>query len=117
MSKFTAAVLLGLFTGFVFPHSFEIVVKESGVNGAPPIFRVTVVGRTTAAINYRPRSGSTKVDLVATGLLPGARGVAEVSGKKGRATSSSWKTWRVAIRRATSKPSRRNTSCYNAART
>jgi len=27
-----------------------------------PVFRVTVVGRTTAAINYRPQSGDTTVD-------------------------------------------------------
>jgi outer membrane protein OmpA-like peptidoglycan-associated protein len=83
MSKLRATVLLGLFTGFVFLFGFGISAQEPGVNHVPPVFRVTVVGRTTAAINYRPRSGSTKVDLVATGLLPGARGVAEVSGKKG----------------------------------
>jgi len=48
-----------------------------------PLFRVTVVGRTTAAINYRPRSGDTKVDFAGTALLPEARGYAEVSGEKG----------------------------------
>jgi outer membrane protein OmpA-like peptidoglycan-associated protein len=48
-----------------------------------PLFRVTVVGRTTAAINYRPRNGKTRVDLVGTALLPEARGYAEVSGEKG----------------------------------
>ena len=42
-----------------------------------------MVGRTTAAINYRPRSGNTKVDLVGTALLPEARGYAQVSGEKG----------------------------------
>lgn len=47
-----------------------------------PIYRITVVGRTTAAINYRSR-GDTKVDLTGTALLPDARGVAEVSAKKG----------------------------------
>jgi len=48
-----------------------------------PLFRVTVVGRTTAAINYRPRSGETRVDLAGTALLPEAHGYAEVSGGKG----------------------------------
>ena len=48
-----------------------------------PLFRVTVVGRTTAAINYRPRSGDTKVDFAGTALLPEARGYANVSGEKG----------------------------------
>ena len=48
-----------------------------------PVFRVTVVGRTTPAINYRPRKGATKVDFVGTPLLPNAVGTAEVEGKKG----------------------------------
>jgi len=48
-----------------------------------PIFRVTVVGRTTSAINYRPRRGDTKVDFAGTALMPAATGKAEVSGEKG----------------------------------
>ncbi len=48
-----------------------------------PLFRVTVVGRTTPAINYRPRKGATKVDFVGTPLLPNAVGTAQVEGKKG----------------------------------
>jgi outer membrane protein OmpA-like peptidoglycan-associated protein len=48
-----------------------------------PIFRVTVVGRTTPAINYRPRSGETKVDFDGTALMPAAKGSAIVSGEKG----------------------------------
>ena len=56
---------------------------QQPTNQAPvPIYRITVVGRTTAAINYRSR-GDTKVDLTGTALLPDARGVAEVSAKKG----------------------------------
>jgi outer membrane protein OmpA-like peptidoglycan-associated protein len=47
-----------------------------------PVYRITVVGRTTAAINYQ-RSGETKVDLVGTALLPNARGVASISPKRG----------------------------------
>ena len=49
---------------------------------AVPIYRVTVVGRSTVAINYRV-SGDTKIDLTGTALLPDARGVAEISAKKG----------------------------------
>ena len=48
-----------------------------------PLFRVVVVGRTTPAINYRPRSGQTKVDFVGTALSPQARGDATVKGEKG----------------------------------
>jgi outer membrane protein OmpA-like peptidoglycan-associated protein len=48
-----------------------------------PLFRVTVVGHTTPAINYRPRTGDTKVDFRGTPLVPFARGEADVRGKKG----------------------------------
>lgn len=48
-----------------------------------PLFHVTLVGRTTPAINYRPRSGNTKIDFVGTVLLPQARGDATVKGEKG----------------------------------
>lgn len=48
-----------------------------------PIYRVTVVARTIKAINYRHRSGSTKVDFRGTSLMPEARGTAEVSSKQG----------------------------------
>jgi outer membrane protein OmpA-like peptidoglycan-associated protein len=50
---------------------------------AQPVFRVTVVGRTTPAINYRPRRGETKVDLAGTALMPGAHGEVVVEGKRG----------------------------------
>src|SRR5258708_20190030 len=35
-----------------------------------PLFRVTVVGRTTPAVNYRPRSGATTIDFTGTPLMP-----------------------------------------------
>lgn len=50
---------------------------------AGPVFRATVVGRTTPAINYRPRSGDTKIDFVGTPLLPQARGDATIKGERG----------------------------------
>ena len=48
-----------------------------------PVFRVTVVGRRTTAINYRPRNGETKIDFAGTPLLPGARGDATIKGERG----------------------------------
>ena len=51
--------------------------------GSVPIYRITVVGRTIKAINYRHRSGSTKIDFQGTSLLPQARGNAEVESKQG----------------------------------
>ena len=48
-----------------------------------PVFRVTVVGRTTAAINYRPRRGETRIDFAGTPLMPNAKGRATIKGKEG----------------------------------
>ena len=55
----------------------------AGAGEQVPLFRVTVVGRTTSAINYRPRRGDTKVDFAGTTLMPAATGYATVSGEKG----------------------------------
>jgi len=49
-----------------------------------PVFRVKVVSRTTKAVNYRHRGGSTTVDLKGTDLMPEASGRAKVDGKEGR---------------------------------
>src|SRR3954447_21122756 len=48
-----------------------------------PIFRVTVVSRTTKAINYHHRTGSTPIDFRGTELMPAARGHATVDSKMG----------------------------------
>lgn len=49
-----------------------------------PVFRVQVVSRSTKAVNYRHRGGSTTVDLKGTSLMPEATGKAKVDGKAGR---------------------------------
>jgi outer membrane protein OmpA-like peptidoglycan-associated protein len=49
-----------------------------------PLFRVTVVSRTTKAVNYRHRGGSTIVDIRGTSLMPEITGKAKVDGKNGR---------------------------------
>src|SRR5438477_9534381 len=48
-----------------------------------PIYRVNVVARTIKAINYRHRSGSTKIDFQGTALMPRAKGDAKVDSKQG----------------------------------
>src|SRR5689334_19838158 len=48
-----------------------------------PIFRITVVERTTNAVSYRHRSGWTKVDLRGTPLAPEATGHADVNSRPG----------------------------------
>jgi hypothetical protein len=69
MFKLSAAAVLGL---LAMPASAQVAVtltqQSDATREAVPIFRVTVVGRTTAAISYRPRSGETKVDLIGTTL-------------------------------------------------
>jgi outer membrane protein OmpA-like peptidoglycan-associated protein len=49
-----------------------------------PLFRVTVVSRTTKAVNYRHRGGSTMVDIRGTSLMPEITGKAKVDSKNGR---------------------------------
>jgi outer membrane protein OmpA-like peptidoglycan-associated protein len=53
-------------------------------SGKTPVFRVTVVERTTKAINYRHRSGPTEVDFRGTDLMPEAKGELNVNSKQGR---------------------------------
>jgi outer membrane protein OmpA-like peptidoglycan-associated protein len=48
-----------------------------------PVFHVTVVSRTTKAINYHHRTGTTRIDFRGTELMPAARGDAEVESRMG----------------------------------
>ena len=49
-----------------------------------PTLRVQVVSRTTKAVNYRHRGGSTMVDIRGTDLMPQATGKAKIDSKSGR---------------------------------
>ena len=53
-----------------------------------PTYRVTVVSRTARAVNYRHRSGATKIDFQGTDLMPSARGEAKVESKRGALTAA-----------------------------
>jgi outer membrane protein OmpA-like peptidoglycan-associated protein len=53
-------------------------------NDQVTVFRVNVLARTTKAVNYRHRGGSTTVDLRGTDLMPEVGGHAKVDGKAGR---------------------------------
>jgi outer membrane protein OmpA-like peptidoglycan-associated protein len=48
-----------------------------------PTFHVTVVSRSVQAVNYRHRSGSTKMDFAGTDLMPTANGEAKVQSRRG----------------------------------
>ena len=52
-------------------------------NNQTPVYRVNVVSRTTRAVSYRHRSGSTKIDFQGTDLMPAAAGEAKVESKRG----------------------------------
>ncbi len=49
----------------------------------PVVFKTEVVARSTPAINYRHRSGATKIDFAGTALMPQAEGEAKVESKQG----------------------------------
>jgi outer membrane protein OmpA-like peptidoglycan-associated protein len=51
--------------------------------GSMPIYRISLVERTTKAINYNHRGGATNIDFRGTALLPEARGEARVESKQG----------------------------------
>jgi len=80
-----ALVVSGLIAGPAFSQTAPNPTQQSVVTDAQgrPVFRVTIVGRTIPAVNYRPRRGDTELDMVGTALMPRARGEIEVSGKKG----------------------------------
>ena len=70
--------------------SAALCLAQTPQNAAPnagdspqPIFRVTVVEKTTKAISYRHRDGWTKVDLRGTPLAPDANGHADVNSRPG----------------------------------
>ncbi len=58
--------------------------QNTGQNDQMPVFRVNVYARTTKAVNYRHRGGSTTVDFRGTELMPDVAGRAKVDGKAGR---------------------------------
>jgi outer membrane protein OmpA-like peptidoglycan-associated protein len=72
-----------LMAGVLVPLALRAQAPEPPVNGGQPIFRVTVVERTTNAVSYRHRSGWTKVDLRGTPLAPDATGHADVNSRPG----------------------------------
>lgn len=53
-------------------------------NAKIPVYRVTVVERTTQAVDYRDRGGTTQVDFKGTQLMPAVDGNAKVTGHTGR---------------------------------
>src|SRR5580658_8494000 len=65
------------------PNPTQRVENGAIENGPTPIYRITVVARTTKAINYHHRSGSTRIGFRGTALMPEARGEAKVQSEQG----------------------------------
>ena len=65
------------------PAQPRVEVRADQPEAAVPVFRVTVVGRTTPAVNYRHRGGATKMDFRGTRCCPRSRGEAKVESKQG----------------------------------
>ncbi len=61
----------------------QTVGTQSQDNQSTTLYRVTMVARTTKAINYGHLSGATRIDFRGTPLLPQAKGQARVESKRG----------------------------------
>ena len=72
---FLATIILAAQT----PPPQQTMPVPANTGQSTPIFRITVVSRTTKAINYHHRTGTTHIDFRGTELMPSARGEASVS--------------------------------------
>ena len=80
ISGITLAVAMTLGAAAQAQSQTQVVVDPG--NGAPT-YRINVVSRTTRAVSYRHRSGSTKINFQGTDLMPAAAGEAKVESKRG----------------------------------
>ena len=87
MSKLTAAALLmaGLIPGSAYSQAPPNPTQQNVATSQndTPVFRLTIVGRSVPAVNFRPRSGDTELDFEGTPLMPGGTGTARIKGQKG----------------------------------
>ncbi len=74
-------IVCGVMVAQQAPNPGESTVRVTA--GTEPIYRVSVTARTTQAVNYRHRSGATKIDFQGTDLLTSANGEAKVESKQG----------------------------------
>ncbi len=83
--KASALVVLtmGVLSAQIVPNPTQTARTPQTGDASQPIFRVTVVSRTTRAVNYHHRQGSTKIDFRGTALMPLAKGEAKVESNTG----------------------------------
>ena len=71
-----AAVIALSLSAFAQTNSQTTMIVEPMAQ--TPIFRVNVISRSVQAVNYKHRSGATKLDFAGTDLMPSANGQAKV---------------------------------------
>ncbi len=82
ISSITLAVIMTLgFSASAQAQGRTPVSADTG--NSMPMYRISVVSRTTRAVSYRHRSGSTKIDFQGTDLMSGAAGEAKVESRRG----------------------------------
>jgi len=84
MRKFLGVVCLALVSIAVWGQETAPANPQVEPMDEMPVFRVKVIARSTKAVNYRHRGGSTRVDFVGTSVMPEAGGKAKVDSKEGR---------------------------------
>ncbi len=80
ISGITLAVALTLSAAAQAQNQTQVVVDPGNASST---YRINVVSRTTRAVSYRHRSGSTKINFQGTDLMPAAAGEAKVESKRG----------------------------------
>jgi outer membrane protein OmpA-like peptidoglycan-associated protein len=80
--KLLLAVAVVMSLPAVAQTSYQTTVEVEHMNSTPT-FRVVVVSRSVRAVNYKHRSGNSKVDFTGTDLMPSANGVAQVNSHRG----------------------------------
>jgi outer membrane protein OmpA-like peptidoglycan-associated protein len=81
-TKLLLAVAVALGLPAVAQTSYQTTVEVEHMSSTPT-FRVVVISRSVQAINYKHRSGSSKLDFAGTTLMPSANGVAQVNSHRG----------------------------------
>jgi len=76
-TKIFLAVAIALSLGAAAQTSSQTTTAVEPIS-ATPTSRVNVVSRTVQAVNYRHRSGATKLDFAGTDLMPSAKGQAKI---------------------------------------
>jgi outer membrane protein OmpA-like peptidoglycan-associated protein len=79
----SSAAFLAVLTIFGATTLAQAQMSASGEHNQAPTYSMNMISRTTPAVKYEHRSGSTKIDFQGTSLMPGASGEASVASKRG----------------------------------